>query len=233
MKTTKLDNVDHTSRVDTLVETYAQIAEQAFGNFLEEAIDPATAVGSCPFDDPGDFMDQYERRRVSGIKTIVFCAMAIEAAAFEFTAMKLGDHIASKYLDKMNLEGKWIIGTRLVCGQSLNINGPAINGLRSLVIARNALVHHKSEPADNADKAIQAMKKRWGNFEQIQVPNAFKTLVLLSLELESLPNTLHGMFPYYGKAILGDYLNDLPRTSGVNEVIERCRTIHRDHLRGA
>lgn len=53
-------------RVDSLV-TYADIAEQAFGDFLDQAIDSATAGG----------FDHDEGRRVSGIKTIVFAAMAI------------------------------------------------------------------------------------------------------------------------------------------------------------
>ncbi|RMR28024.1 hypothetical protein ALP36_200153 [Pseudomonas syringae pv. coriandricola] len=219
----ELTKIDYITRVDSLVETYAEIAEQAFGCFLDEANDPAALVGYSAFDDPDGLMEQYERRRAAGIKTIVFAAMAIEAAAFEYAAMSLGDQMAKK-LDKMDLEGKWMIATRLACGQSFQINSPAINGLKGLVSARNALVHHKSSPRDRAGKSAVKMMKRWADFEKDQVPNAFKTLVLLSLELDALPNNIIGTFPWYGKPPFQDF----PRHPGVMAVIERCRTIHSD-----
>ena len=68
------------------------------------------------------------------------------------------------------------------------------------------------------------MMKRWANFEKDQVPNAFKTLVLLSLELDALPNNIIGTFPWYGKPPFQDF----PRHPGVMAVIERCRKIHSD-----
>lgn len=220
--------INHRSRVDSLVDTYAEIAEQAFGCFLDEAIDPAALVGFHPADDPDELMEQYERRKSSGIKTIVFAAMAIEAAAFEYAAMSLGDKMAEK-LDRMDLEGKWMIATRLACGQSFQVNSSAINGLKSLVSARNALVHHKSSPRDSAGKSVAKMMKRWTDFEKDQVPNAFKTLVLLSLELNALPNTIIGPLPYYKKPRFPEF----PRHPGVMEVIERCRETHRKHQKEA
>ncbi|MFJ3485425.1 hypothetical protein ACIPL1_18840 [Pseudomonas sp. NPDC090202] len=172
-------------------------------------------------------MDQYEGRRINGIKTIVFAAIAIEAAAYEFTAWGLGDQVA-RSMDRMEIEGKWMIGTRLICGQSFNATGSAINGLKGLVKARNDLMHHKSKPDDDAGESARKMMKRWTEFENHQVPNAFKTLVLLSLELEALPNSMHGIFPFYQM----DIFNDYPRHSGVREAIGRCQEIHRKHQRG-
>ena len=159
-------------RAGSMVDTFVDIAEQAFGDFLDEA-----AQGESDSD----------KRRTSGIKTIVFAAMAIEAAAFEFSASILGDKVAKDYLDKMDLEGKWMIGTRLAYGQSLDIDGLAINGLRSLVKARNALVHHKSKLENEAGTVREVIRTEWAKVEKDQVPNAFKTLVLLSLELEESP----------------------------------------------
>ncbi|KPB46190.1 hypothetical protein AB9V61_27715 (plasmid) [Pseudomonas savastanoi pv. phaseolicola] len=227
MDNPELTKINYITRVDSLVETYAEMAEQAFGCFLDEAIDPAALAGYSVFDDPDGLMEKYERRRAAGIKTIVFAAMAIEAAAFEYAAMSLGDQMAKK-LDKMDLEGKWMIATRLACGQSFQINSPAINGLNSLVRARNALVHHKSKPDDSEGKSVERMMKQWADFEKDQVPNAFKTLVLLSLELDALPNSIIGTLPYYGK----DPFHDYPRHPGVNAVIERCRMIH-SNVKGA
>lgn len=210
----------HPVRAASMVEIYANIAEEAFGNFL----DIAATAGS----------DREERRRISGIKTIVFAAMAIEAAAFEYSASILGDQVAKDYLDKMDLEGKWMIGTRLACGQSLDIHGPAINGLRSLVKARNALVHHKSKPENDAGTVSEATRTEWTQFEKDQVPNAFKTLVLLSLELKASPSGIFGIFIYRDKSFCPPgYINDYSPHPGVKKVIDRCHEIHRKHLKGA
>lgn len=211
-------------RVDCLVDTYAGIAEQAFGNFLDQNFDPDTAGG----------FDRDDRRRVSGIKTIVFAAMAIEAAAFEFSASILGDTIAEKYLDRMDIVGKWMIGPRLVCGQSLDAEGPAITSLKGLVSARNALVHHKSKPGDKAGKAMKAMMDKWAKFEKDQVPNAFKTLVLLSLELKALPSGFVGVVPYRDRSLLipPGFRNDYSPHPRVKKVIDRCHEIHKKHLKG-
>ncbi len=200
-----------------MVDTYINIAELAFGCFLDE-----TSTGE---------VDQYDARHLSGIKTIVFAAMAIEAAAFEFSASILGDKVARDYLDKMDLEGKWMIGTRLAYGQSLDIDGPAINGLRSLVKARNALVHHKSKRENEAGTVSKAMRTEWAQFEKDQVPNAFKTLVLLSLELEASPGGVFGSFIYRDKGVCPPgFTNDYSPHPRVKKVTDRCREIHKKHF---
>ena len=214
-------------RVDTLVDTYANIAELAFAFFLDDTTDP-TPLGFTQYD-PTGVMDREERKIMNGIKTIVFSAMAIEAAAFEFAGIQLGDKVAEQYLDKMDVVGKWMIVPRLVCGRSLREDGPAINSLRGLVTARNALVHHKSREWDQEGKAVKAMQKRWATFQNIQVTNAFKTLVLLSLELEALlGNDTPGPLPYFGKGLI----TATPRNPFVEQVVYRCREIHRDNWQG-
>ncbi|MDN4547168.1 hypothetical protein [Pseudomonas sp. C32] len=212
-------------RVDSMVDTYAEIAEEAFGHFLLEKDNPIPHPGP-----ERDFTAHYEhedRKVVWGIKTIVFSAMAIEAAAFEFAGIQLGDKVAEQYLDKMDVVGKWMIVPRLVCARSLREDGPAMNGLRGLVTARNALVHHKSREWDQAGKAMQSMKKRWTTFENVQVPNAFKTLILLSLELDAVLGTTTGPLPFFGKEVF----TATPRNPLVEQVVQRCREVHRTNWR--
>ncbi|EKT4453653.1 hypothetical protein C6A77_13185 [Pseudomonas sp. AFG_SD02_1510_Pfu_092] len=207
-------------RVDTMADTYARMAEQAFTLFLDGAADPSPLF--CPPHDPTGAMDREERKAVNGIKTIVFSAMAIEAAVFDLAAIQLGNKVATDYLDKMDLLGKWMIVPRLICGRSLKEEGPAVNGLKGLIKARNALVHHKSKEWDEAGKAERAMRDRWARFEKDQVPNAFKTLVLLSLEVDAVLEIFLGALPFYGKEIY----TDSPRHPSVEEVVQRCRNIH-------
>lgn len=225
----------HPVRAGSMVETFADIAEQAFGNFLDEAIDPAATVGLSTFEAHRRLRDRKKRRQASGIKTIVFSAMAIEAAAFEFTALVLGDKVAKGDLDKGGLVRKWVTGTGKVCGQSLDVNGPAIKGLECLVKARNALVHHKSKLENEAGTVWESMTTEWARVEKDEVPNAFKTLVLLSLELEALPSGFVGIFPYRdeGLRVPPGFINDYLPHPRVKEVINHCRDIHREHLKGA
>jgi hypothetical protein len=203
-----------------MVDTYAKIAEEAFGHFLNEKARSESIVISQA--DSGSMFDHEDRNAVYGIQTIVFSAMAIEAAVFDFAAIQLGDKIAERYLDKMDLLSKWMIVPRLVCGRSLQEDGPAMNGLKGLVIARNALVHHKSREWDIDGKAEQAMHKRWESFEKDQVPNAFKTLILLSLELDALLETTIGPLPGFEKELYAA----TPRAPLVEKVVQRCREIH-------
>lgn len=214
-------------RVDTMADTYAKIAEQAFGQFLSETANPVPRPELTH--DYAAFDEHETRKSVAGIKTIVFSAMAIEAAVFDLAAIQLGDKVAKDYLDKMDLMGKWMIVPRLICGRSLREDGPAVNALKGLVKARNALVHHKSKEWDKAGKAERAMTDRWATFEKDQVPNAFNTLVLLSLEVDAVLETFQGALPFYGKEIY----TDSPRHPRVEKIVQRCRQIHLKNWAGA
>lgn len=207
-------------RVDTMADTYARIAEDAFALFLDHATDLNPPV--CTHYDPTGAIDREDRKAANGIKTIVFSAMAIEAAVFDLAAIQLGDKVVTIYLDKMDLLGKWMIVPRLICGRSLREDSPALNALRGLVKARNALVHHKSRQWDRVGKAERAMTDRWAMFEKDQVPNAFKALVLLSLEVDAVLEIFLGALPFYGKEIY----TDTQRHPRVEEVVQRCRVIH-------
>lgn len=214
-------------RVDTMADTYAQMAEDAFTLFLDDSTDSRPLL--CTPYDPTGAMDRETRKIQNGIKTIVFSAMAIEAAVFDLAAIQLGDKVATDYLDKMDLLGKWMIVPRLICGRSLKEDGPAVNGLKGLVKARNALVHHKSKGWDEAGKAERAMTDRWAKFEKDQVPNALKTLVLLSLEVDAVLETFLGVLPSYSKEIY----TASPRHACLEEVVQRCRSIHQKSWEGA
>ncbi|RMP44307.1 hypothetical protein [Pseudomonas syringae group genomosp. 3] len=210
---------------DSMVDTYAEIAEEAFGCFLFEKANPVPKP-----ERPSDaraYDQQETRKTVAGIKTIVFSAMALEAAAYEFALIQLGEPLAKTYLDRLDVVGKWVVIPRLVCGRSLREDGPAINGLKGLVTARNELVHHKTQEWDRAGKAEKAMRQRWASFEADQVSNAFKTLILLSLELNAVLETGGPLPPFEKGWIHADKRNPL-----VQHVVHRCREIHQNNWQG-
>ncbi|MGY2397732.1 hypothetical protein [Pseudomonas sp. SDO5271_S396] len=86
---------------DTMVRTFAKNAEGAFDQFLYERANP---ISRPKLAHDADVYNEHENRKsVAGIKTIVFSAMALEAAAFEFATIQLGEPLARRYLDKLDL----------------------------------------------------------------------------------------------------------------------------------
>lgn len=212
---------DSWARVGALSWTYYEIAEQAYALFLTEEENRLPLPSHD--EDPMQVMDQKKRVRVAGVKTIVFSAMCIEAAAFDFAAVQLGDSYATQYLDKLDLVSKWVVVPKIVSGKSLKEGGPALNALRMLVRSRNALVHQKSLPFDPEGKYMAAVAKASNAFPD-NVHSAFKAVVLLSLELNELLDVVSAGLPPFEKQVVS---SNQP-TLQIKKVIERCRVIHRD-----
>ena len=209
------------ARMNALSSTYYDIAHDAYDSFLAEEENLLPIPGEN--DDPTEVLDQERRVLVAGIKTIVFSSMCIEAAAFDFAASQLGDDYVEKYLDKLDIIAKWVVVPKLISGRTLKEDGPALNGLRILVRSRNGLVHHKSLPYDSdpEGKKIAAAEKASKVFPT-NVHNAFKTLILLSLELNELLGVSSVGLPPFEKHVIS-----LPGPSKrIKKVIERCRVIH-------
>lgn len=207
-------------RLGGLSHTYYGIAEEAYELFLidEKKQLPTPAVD----EDPTDTMEQESRMQVAGVKTIVFSAMCIEAAAFDFAAIQLSDAYAEQYLDKLDLVSKWVVVPKLVCGKSLQEDGAALNALRTLVRSRNSLVHQKSLPFDPNGKNLTTVMKATETFPS-KVHNAFQAVVLLSLELNELLGVFSVGLPIFEKHVKS--FKNFP--FHVKHVIERCRVVHR------
>jgi hypothetical protein len=214
---------DTFARMGTMSWTYYNIAEQAYESFLIEEMNrlPSPKAGNEQHD-PTDWMEQSTRLQISGVKTIVFIAMCIEAAAFDFSAIQLGDSYTKLYLDKLDLVSKWVVVPKLVSGKSLKKTSPALNSLKALVKSRNSLVHHKSLPFEiNSRKNYDNLTKASEAFPN-DVHNAFKAVVLLSLELTDLLQTSATGLPHFEK-----YWKSFEEPPmHVKKMIEQCRIIH-------
>ena len=183
--------------------------------------------------DPGANADWTEHHRLekdvlrAAMKTIVFAAMAVEAAIFDLAAIHLSDEYALKYLDKIDLFGKWAIVPKLICGKSLDLNAPAMNGLSSLIKDRNALVHYKSSPMPkNTREAYERLQREGAAlFEQFlrNAENAMQTIVLLSLEVDRTLGTPTSVLGYYGKR--GKVVSDPASHVALKDLIDNCRQI--------
>ncbi|MCP1174356.1 hypothetical protein [Ralstonia chuxiongensis] len=229
-------NVTHTvefkvettwSRVNNLARLYFQIAEAAFLDLKNEEQNPIPVPG---FDeDPADHHRQEKRVIAAAIKATVFSAMACEAGIYDLAAIQLGDKYATKVLDRLDVIGKWLVVPRLICGKSLDPDGPAINGLRSLVPARNKLVHPKSLPGftDPSDeKQLQAVIDE-GNEQMSQIISAaapaVQAVILLSLELNRVMGTPTGALPFFERDVYS--IDERPVGCPMNDLILQCRQI--------
>lgn len=210
-------------RLNALAWHYYDIAEAAYDQFLE------AKQNLVPFpedDDPTEHFAGERRLLAASFQTIVFSAMACEAAIYDLAAVQLGDDYTAQYLDKLDLLAKWIIVPSLICGRKLKEHGPAINSLRTLIRTRNALVHHKSLPVFPIEESTRRAE---GQLEKIVqgTGSAFKTVVLLSLELNQLLGTPAGVLPFFEKDVT--FVPDLAASPRISQAIARCREINARH----
>jgi len=150
--------------------------------------------------------------------------MACEAGIYNLAAIHLGDDYASTYLDNLDLVGKWVVVPQLICGTELKLNGPAINSLRSLSKFRNALVHYKSSPFPKNEKDSQKTNDK-DNRVIDATNNAFKTMVLLSLELNRTLGTIGFSLPPFEESVL----SSKRRPPRIINIIRRCRETDRNN----
>lgn len=207
-------------RFNALGWHYYDIAEEAYDHFLEakQHLVPLPEEG-----DPAEHFASKRRLLTASFQTIVFSGMACEAAIYDLAAVQLGDDYTTQYLDKLDLLAKWTVVPSLICGQKLKEHGPAINSLRTLVRTRNALVHHKSLAAFPVAEAI---RKSEGQLEKIvqDTSTAFKTVILLSLELNQILGTPSGVLPFFENNVIT--LSDHTIRPRIAHVIARCREIN-------
>jgi len=76
--------------------------------------------------------------------TICFSAKCVEAFIYDYAARHTSDSYAQKYLDKLDLAGKWVVAPRLVTGKEFPRDSNAFDSLKFLIKTRNKLVHFKS-----------------------------------------------------------------------------------------
>lgn len=171
-------------------------------------------------ENPTLLMQQETRIWHAGIQTVVFAGMCVEAAIFDLAAIHLGDQY-TKYLDKLDLVSKWIVVPQLVCGQVLDAHGPAITALRTLTTVRNSLVHQKSLPADFSKEGLKKLNQKSEDFHR-SIAVAYKTIVLLSLELNYRLGRIAGILPIFENHIIST--RELPAT--IKPIVEQCRLIH-------
>jgi hypothetical protein len=120
----------------------------------------------------------------NGVGVIIFSALYLESSINDFASIHLSDKYVREYLDKLDLKSKWMVSLRLIVDKELSTDRAGYNGLINLVRSRNVLVHAKSVEMSGMSniKSDDKVNKKFIS----HVHSAFKTIVYMSLELESL-----------------------------------------------
>lgn len=134
-------------------------------------------------------LNELERKKTdAGFQTIVFSAMSLEAAIFDFAAVHLGDDYVRDHLDKLDLLSKWVIALRFISGLELIPGKEPYNSIKQVVTARNLLVHCKSEALkteiEDIEKQLGRIRKESEQLER-DVHASFRALVLSSIFYET------------------------------------------------
>ena len=170
---------ESSARSNVLYGTYFKIAETDFCNCLE-----VLAIDQSPLNEDERYKLEKEVNNFA-LKAIVFAAMSVESAINDYAGKHLGDKYYQQHLASLDLISKWIIIPRLVCERSIDKSGAAYNSLKTLVSARNKLVHNKSEEINFSDPyaVIKKQEKRSEEFKR-DFHSSLKTLYLLSMEMD-------------------------------------------------
>lgn len=160
---------------------------------------------------------------IAGVETIVFSAMCFEAAIFDYAAWQLGDGYTNEHLSKLDLVSKWIVLPKLICGVELKKDRAPFAALNKLVKARNRLVHHRSVELNFEDQAQLRRLENESRQFNADVHNAFRALVLMSLEMENLLGGFFNPLPSYSnKGISWPQRFDTPE---IATLISNCKRI--------
>jgi hypothetical protein len=78
---------------------------------------------------------------------IVFAAIAAESYIYDFAGKTLGDRYVERHLDRLSMQSKWVVVSKLAAGYAMPSDGRAFQVLGELTHDRNEIVHHKTRDA--------------------------------------------------------------------------------------
>ncbi len=95
----------------------------------------------------------------SGYIAIIFSAIYLEAAIYNWGAIYLGDKYVKRHLDKLSIISKLCVITKMITGKDINTDGQAYEHLNTLFRYRNFLIHSKSQPLLDPEEIMRFKEK--------------------------------------------------------------------------
>lgn len=123
------------------------------------------------------------------VQALIFSALTVEAFANDFLVTNLGKK-EFEMLDKLEVKGKILVGTKLVTQKEFPMDKEAYGKLHKLITLRNKLVHAKSVNIDSDASKI------YFRIEKQDMEDAISTYELIIREIDSLKPELNIMEKY-------------------------------------
>lgn len=183
------------ARMGGLAYVYFDFSESSYSRYLEK-------VGAL-----AGTNDEHQRYNLEGesfehgVKAIIFSALCVEAAINDYGAWQLGDAYFSAHLNGLDVASKWVVVPRLICGKEINKAGPGYGALIALVRARHELIHNHSRDFKPSDPGLHLLIEKHAQKFNDQVNNAYRALLLLSLEFDQLVGPRFNPLPTLDKEI--------------------------------
>ena len=130
------------ARINTLHFSFATICQNEYQLYLYFLKQRANLTN------PDDIMAGIkieDKCFAAGAKVIVFTAMTLESAIYDWAARRLGDKYVTEYINKLDIISKWIVVPKLINQKEIRKDKAPFACFKKTVCARNLLVHHKSE----------------------------------------------------------------------------------------
>lgn len=168
---------DTFARIQVMTWTYRDIAEVEYINHM--MIDELPEI-----DDEEEIYNRSSQKTKHAIKSIVFSAMCVEAAINDYAGTHLGDKYFESHLSSLDVVSKWVVIPKLVCGNELDKSSAAFGALKTLIRARNQLVHSKSrELGPVGPELVEQLEFANKKFTQ-DFKNSLRALYLLAMEMD-------------------------------------------------
>ena len=125
----------------------------------------------------------------AGVLLLMTAAALLEEIIYSYAVTFFDADSYEQHLGNVRTVSKWLLLPRLCQGKEIDEDHPAINALKELVLARNAVIHPKRQDMGlNIEKADKKVKKEVARFFSA-CRNARKTVdALVKLLNDSAPS---------------------------------------------
>lgn len=162
---------------------YYEIARENYVRYFELKKEASSLQFEDPLDMEASMFEIRTNQDKCALITICFSAMCVEAFIYDYAARHMSDSYVQKYLDRLDLAGKWVVIPKLVTGKEFPRSSNAFNSLKFLIKMRNKLVHFKSsDPPSDEQILAKGLSNKKDDTTQT-VKRCFETVKELFREL--------------------------------------------------
>lgn len=177
---------------------FYEIARENYERYFELEKEASSLKFEDPLEMEASMFEIRTNQDKCALITICFSAMCVEAFIYDYAARHTSDSYVQKYLDRLDLAGKWVVIPKLVTGKEFPISSNAFDSLKFLIKMRNKLVHFKSsDPPTNEEILAKGLSNKKDESTET-VKRCFEAIKQLFDELQRMDpqNEFEGCYAF-------------------------------------